>query len=114
MSSTNITVCQCSLCREGIEHPDQEMHRQMNLFLSRLDESQRRWYVALESKRVGKEGDRVMSEITGMDEKTIRCGRGELDKLLAENPSERIRRPGGGRPAIEKKTQPSLLLYRRS
>jgi len=46
----------------------------MNLFLSRLDEGQRRWYLALESQRMGWGADRLLMEITGVDEKTIRRG----------------------------------------
>jgi len=74
------------------------------LVSNRLDENQRRWFVALESKRLGHGGDRLLSQITGMDEKTIRRGRAELDASLADNPPDRIRRPGGGRPPVEKKT----------
>jgi hypothetical protein len=77
----------------------------MNLLLSRLDEAQRRWYVAVESNRIGHGGDRLLSQITGMDEKTIRRGREELDASLAACPPARVRQPGGGRPKIEKKTQ---------
>jgi hypothetical protein len=47
----------------------------MNLLLSRLDEQQRRWYVAVESQRVGAGGDRLLAQITGLDEKTIQRGR---------------------------------------
>ena len=79
----------------------------MNLFLSRLDEQQRRWYVALESKKVGHGGDKVLSEITGLAVETIRRGRRELDGELAERPTEGSRLPGGGQPSVEKKTQPS-------
>jgi hypothetical protein len=77
----------------------------MNLFLARLDEQQRRWYVALESNRIGHGGDRLMSQITGMDEKTIRRGREELASSLEDRPVERVRLPGAGRPAVEKKTR---------
>lgn len=49
----------------------------MNLLVSRLEEQQRRWYVAVESKRVGRGGDRLLSQITGLDEKTIQRGRRE-------------------------------------
>jgi uncharacterized protein with PhoU and TrkA domain len=59
----------------------------MNVFLSRLDEQQRRWYVALESKKIGRGGDKRLSEITGMDVETIRRGRRELDKDLASRPA---------------------------
>ena len=77
----------------------------MNLLLSRLDEAQRRWYVALESNRIGHGGDRLLSQITGMDEKTIRRGREELAASLADYPTDRVRQPGGGRSLIEKKTR---------
>lgn len=77
----------------------------MNLLCSRLDEQQRRWYVALEANRIGHGGDRLLSQITGLDEKTIRQGRAELATSLVDRPAERVRRPGGGRPTVEKKTQ---------
>ena len=75
----------------------------MNLLLSRLDEQQRRLYAALESKRIGHGGDRVLAFVTGLDVESIRQGRRELDADLADTPLDRIRRPGGGRPPAEKK-----------
>jgi hypothetical protein len=79
----------------------------MNLLLSRMDEQQRRWYVALESKKTGHGGDTLLSQITGMDVETIRRGRRELDGELAERPTKHRRLPGGGQPSIEKKLRPS-------
>jgi hypothetical protein len=79
----------------------------MNLFLSRLDEQQRRWYVALESKKVGHGGDTRLSQITGLDVETIRRGRRELEKELNQRPVNRTREAGGGRPLVEKKTPDS-------
>jgi hypothetical protein len=76
----------------------------MNLFLSRLDEQQRRWYVALESRRIGRGGDTLLSLITGLDEKTIAKGREELSASLDGCPTDRLRPPGGGRKPLEKKT----------
>jgi hypothetical protein len=55
----------------------------MNVLLSRLNEQQRRWYVALESKKIGHGGDQMLSEITGMDVETIRRCRRELDEDLS-------------------------------
>src|SRR3712207_3023183 len=107
MSTMDIRDCQCPHCQQDTPHPDQAFHRQMNLLLSRLDEAQRRWYVAVESTRVGHGGDRLLSQITGMDEKTIRRGRAELATSLAEIPTHRVRRPGGGRPPVEKKIRRS-------
>lgn len=98
-----IRQCQCEQCLESQAHPEWELHHEMNVFLSRLDEAQRRWYVALESKKIGHGGDRQLSKITGMDVETIRLGRRELEEDLAGVPVERQRAIGGGRPAVEKK-----------
>ena len=78
----------------------------MNLLLSRLDEQQRRWYVALESEKVGHGGDALLSQITGLNMETIRRGREELESGLAGRPADRVRLPGGGRTPLEKKTPP--------
>ena len=107
MSSAAVRVCQCPGCQQDGPHPDRERHRQMNLFLSRLDEAQRRWYVALEADRLGPGGERLLAQITGLDEKTIRRGHTELAQGFAALPDDRVRRPGGGRPAVEKKIRRS-------
>ena len=98
-----VHTCQCPRCQTDAPHPDREYHRQMDLLLSWLDERQRRWYPAVESHRLGQGADRLLFEITGVDEKTIRRGREELAAGLADQPTDRVRRPGGGRPATEKK-----------
>ncbi len=85
--------------------PGAEVHRQMNVLLSRLDEQQRRWYVAVESNRIGTGGDRLLAHITGLDEKTIQRGRQELANSLVERPAQRVHLPGAGRPRAEKKTR---------
>jgi hypothetical protein len=79
----------------------------MNLLVSRLDEQQRRWYVAIESQRIGHGGDTLLSQITGIDVETIRRGRGEIEEELSRRPEEHIREAGGGRPTVEKKTHRS-------
>ena len=104
MSARAVYECPCDHCRQPEPHPDRERHHRMNLFLAHLDEQQRRWYVALEADRLGHGGDRLLAQITGMDEKTIRRGREELAAELAQRPTGRVRLPGGGRPPAEKKT----------
>ena len=99
-----IHQCECPKCQASSDHPEWQLHHQMNLLVSRLDEQQRRWYVALESKRVGHGGDKLLSQITGMDVETIRRGHRELEDDLAERPVGRVRQQGGGRPRVEKKT----------
>lgn len=105
MADETVAACGCARCQAGNEHAERELHRQTILLYGRLEENQRRWFVALESKRIGYGGDRLLSQITGMDEKTIRRGREEMEASLVDNPAERIRRTGGGRPAVEKKTR---------
>jgi hypothetical protein len=104
MQDAAIHQCQCPHCCHSDFHPDQEHHRRINLFVSRLDEQQQRWYVALESMEVGHGGDRLLSEITGLHVDTIRRGREELAQELAGRPTDRIRLPGGGRPPLKKTT----------
>jgi hypothetical protein len=77
----------------------------MNLLLSQgLDEQQRRWYASIKSAKIGYGGDRWVSLITGLHVDTIRRGREELADSLRERPADRVRVPGGGRPALEKKS----------
>ena len=103
MAERQVHQCQCPHCRQAGEHPDKARHHRMNLFLSRLDEQQRRWYVALEAERLGPEGDRLLAQISGLDERTIRRGREELVVELADRPADRVRQAGAGRPPVEKK-----------
>ncbi len=105
MMST-VIECQCPSCQQEGAPPERALHRRMNVFMSRLDEAQRRWYAALESQWVGYGGDRLLAQITGMDEKTIRRGREERGAELAQRPAERVRQPGAGRLLTEKKIQP--------
>ena len=44
-----------------------------------------------------------VAEITGLDPETIARGRDELGDELRERPTDHVRRPGGGRPRVEKK-----------
>jgi hypothetical protein len=55
--------------------------------MSRLDEQQRRWLAALESKKAGHGGDTLLAQVTGLHVDTIRRGRpvvaaGRGDALL--------------------------------
>jgi hypothetical protein len=84
MPRSEVHQCECPHGQQETPHPDQELHRQMNMLLSRLDEQQRRLYVAVESNRIGIGEDRFLAQITGLDEKTILRGRQELASSLAE------------------------------
>jgi hypothetical protein len=97
--------CECDVCKAGSDLETARHHRQINLFLSRLNEPQRRWYVDLLSQQPGSPSDRQLAKITGLDEKTIQRGRQELEAELADLPHHRQRREGGGRLRAEKKTR---------
>lgn len=71
------------------------------LFYSQLDEQQRRLFAGLESLKSGRGGDRQLAQLLGLNEETVARGRRELveNRILAD----RVRRPGAGRPSVEKK-----------
>ena len=102
MQKRPVHQCECPECQQAEPNPTKELHVQMNFLLSTLDERQRRLYVGLESKRLGRGGDRHLATITGLDVGTIAKGRRELERVEA---SDHIRKPGGGRLRVEKKTQ---------
>jgi hypothetical protein len=77
---------------------------QVGLVFARLNEQHRRLVAGLLSKSIGWGGDTRLSLLTGLDPKTIKRGREELDNNLKDCPADRIRRQGAGRPRVEKKT----------
>lgn len=85
----------------------EQWREQVNLVLSQLDEKQRRLVAGLLSNAVGRGGVTVLSRITGLDRKTVRRGRDELDNGLQDCPADRVRRQGAGRPPVEKKVPAS-------
>lgn len=103
MNSSKVHNCECVNCQLEIEPNNKKHHHQINLFLSRLNEQQKRWYLAVESLKIGTSGQKLMSEVTGMDEKTIRLGIEELEDEFSRRAEEKVRLAGGGRPSVEKK-----------
>lgn len=104
VSENSVHQCQCPICQATAEHAVKELHAQMNLYVSRLDEQQRRWYAALEAKKIGHGGTKQMALVTGLHVNTIRRGRRELEEGFASRTIGRIRSPGGGRLPVEKNT----------
>ncbi len=82
----------------GFDSP--ELRSCLLLFLSTLNEKQRRLYAGFESMKLGRGGDVIMSRITGMNVKTIARGRNEL--LRNDIIPHMIRKRGGGRHQIKK------------
>ena len=100
---TSIHQCTCLKCQSQADHPEKVIHHQINLILSRSNEQQRRWYAALEAQRYGHGGIKLVAQITGLSERTIRRGKNELESGLGDRPTDRVRLPGAGRPPVEKK-----------
>jgi hypothetical protein len=98
-------TCECAICQAEANDGIIQQHQRINLFLSRLTEPQRRWYVGMLSQEPNSPSDVELARITGLDRKTIRRGRREVLAGLAELPSDRQRRRGGGRLSAEKKTR---------
>jgi hypothetical protein len=103
MTRALLRECECDGCRGVLPHADRTLHSQINLLASRLDEQQRRWFVALEAQRLGHGGQQLLAQITGMDRHTIERGRRELEAGLAGCPTDHLRLPGGGRPTAEER-----------
>jgi hypothetical protein len=77
-----------------------ELKAAIIIFFSLLNEKQRRLYAGLESMKAGRGGDRIVSDLLGINVKTVTKGRKELlaDKINIDT----IREAGGGRKKIKK------------
>lgn len=109
MADIPVHPCGCPRCQSGLDHPDRQWHHHLNLLMSRLDEQQKRWLAALESRQLGYGGDTLLALVTGLHVDTIRRGREELDAGLQGRPADRVRNPGAGRPPGKKKRRPSSM-----
>lgn len=82
-------------------------HRALMLkVLQALNEAQARWYVAKEALALGRGGLKAMHELTGMSRPTILKGISDLRRKRLLGETGRLRRPGGGRKAIEASDPP--------
>lgn len=77
------------------------LHTQMKLFMSTLNEKQKRLFAGLEANRIGHGGQKIVAEILEMDPQTV--GRGQQELEQANIIPGIIRQPGGGRKRVEKK-----------
>jgi hypothetical protein len=93
--------------REGPAAPEvgraaltDEVKAAIILFFSVLDEQQRRLFAGLEVLQL-ETSDRGIAELLGVNVQTVAKGRQAL--LARDILLDRARRPGGGRPPVEKK-----------
>jgi len=83
MQTSNIQRCGCRRCQRQPDHPGAVRHREINVLMSQLPEKARRLYAAIESRRMGKHGRRLFSEVTGICRSAICRGQKELTSILA-------------------------------
>jgi hypothetical protein len=86
-----VNHCACERCQSDLLYPEKHTHAQLNLLMSRLDEQQRRWLAGWEAARYGWGGITLVSQITGLSEKTIRRGMRELENDLESRPAGKMR-----------------------
>ena len=73
-----------------------DVERTMRSFYRSLHENDRRRYAAVEAAKLGHGGIEYISQVLGVDPKTIRQGQRDLEDL-PDGPAPRVREPGGGR-----------------
>jgi hypothetical protein len=83
-----IHQCECESCKARAHPQMARRHYQTVVFPSRLNETQRRWYVGLLSQKPASPSDRQLSLITGLDGKMARRDRRELETDLSDRPTD--------------------------
>lgn len=78
----------------------EEIKAAIILFVSLLDEKQRRLYAGIESMKCGHGGDHKIAELLGISTRTVATGRQQLERQDVE--IERVRRTGAGRQSVKK------------
>lgn len=97
-----VQLCQCPHCKTRSVDEVVRDHEAINRVMAGLDERQRRLFAGLLALRQGHGGIIAVAHITGLSRTTIRRGIRELQAGVG-TADDRVRRPGGGRPALEKK-----------
>jgi hypothetical protein len=92
--------CQCAKCVISSSTATAQLHQQINQLAAMLNEKDRRQFVGLLARQLGRGGVTLMAGVTGLNRNTIMRGQREL---VDSEFSERVRRKGGGRSSVEKK-----------
>jgi hypothetical protein len=104
MSNTALQTfhtCTCTICQRHPYSQVAQQHRAINRVLASLNEKNRRRFVGLLAIQEGRGGILRLSRITGLSRNTIYRGRQEVEHSR-QGVRSGIRRPGGGRPTVEK------------
>ena len=74
------------------------------LLFERLNERDQRHVAGLLALAIGHDGITLVGNIVGLTRTTVAKGKRELLHHLKDVPEDRVRAPGAGRPALEKKS----------
>ena len=99
--------CTCQTCQLRPYSETAKQHRAINRVLAGLDEKNRRRFVGLLALTAHHGGIQSLIEITGLSRNTICRGREEIKRVESPPLRNRIRRRGGGRETLEKKSRKS-------
>src|SRR3954465_9789779 len=102
-----VHVCHCPDCQQGRRTGLIEEHRAINQLIALMDEKWRRLFAGFWATVYGRGGVTRPGVITGLSRTTILRGQREFLHPEGFDPS-RIRKPGGGRKRVEKKS-PDLV-----
>jgi hypothetical protein len=94
--------CTCSACQQHPHGALAREHRRINRLVAAADERTRRLLVGFLAQQHGRGGLTLFAQITGLDRATIARGQRELHQG-GRPTTDRVRRPGAGRPRAEKK-----------
>lgn len=97
--------CTCQTCQQHPRSDTAHEHRAINRLLAILDEKSRRRFVGLLALTAEHGEIQRLIEITGLSRNTICRGRAEIERVEPRDLRDRLRRAGGGRKAVEKKTR---------
>lgn len=97
--------CSCEQCQQEPKGEVAREHQAINHVVALLDERRRRLFVGLLASKLGHGGGVLLAKVTGLSRTTIRRGQLEIDRAGLDM-AKRVRRTGGGRKRLEKKTLP--------
>lgn len=103
-SQRDIHTCTCPACQQ---HPHSSLareHRRINRLVAVADEQTRRLVAGFLALQHGRGGVVWLAEVTGLHRNTVARGQRELRRGGVQA-AHRVRRPGAGRPCVEKKVR---------
>lgn len=97
--------CRCAVCQRHPHSALAKEHQAINRLVVALDEKHRRRFIGVLALQWGRGAIQRLATVTGLSRTTIRRGWNEVRGVEPHALQGRVRRPGGGRQTIEKKSR---------